>query len=430
MTKPGGKLRIEGVGYAPLDKGQVSVDPVAASAEAMREALRQMPTGQSLVVASLAGQTVVIRYPRLRDVSLDEIDQAVEAEASQNIPYDLSEVSLDWSLLEEESDGDETLIKVLLVAAKHEVIDARVQLTQAAEVECSILSVDSLALADAAEGCDFLRVGESVALINIGASSVSIHFTKDGVSNFIRDISWGAKEMIQAIVKFKRCNFEEAERFLINIDDERDAAPEPQVEDNSPLPDAPPDLPSMNQASETNQASEPDVLEPSSIDEPLASEVSDPLAADPLAAETIGNASGSSLLDPLEDEIELLGSTTPEASTESMDPPGMTPDEDGLDEILALPISRLIAEIRRSFDYYEHQLYERPVERVILSGGVAHLSLFRDALVEDLGFEDVEIADPGKGAIFMNASNNEQFDNHPAQFMVAVGLAARGAAEL
>ena len=424
MTKPGGKLRIEDIGYAPLDKAQVTIDPVAASAEAMREALRRMPTGQSLVVASLAGQTVVIRYPRLRDVSLDEIDRAVEAEASQNIPYDLSEVSLDWSLLEEENQGDETLIKVLLVAAKHEVIDARVQLTQAAEVECSVLSVDSLALADAAEGCDFLRVGESVALINIGASSVSIHFTKDGVSNFIRDISWGAKEMIQAIVKFKRCNYEEAERFLINIDDERDAAPEPQVEDNSPLPDAPPEIPS------TNLSSEHEVLEPPSIDDPLASEVADPLAVDPLAAETIGTAGGSSLLDPLEDEIEVLGATGPGASMESMASPGMTSDKDDLDAVLALPISRLVAEIRRSFDYYEHQLYERPVERVILSGGVAHLSLFRDALVEDLGIEDVEIADPGKGAIFMNANGNEQFENHPAQFMVAVGLAARGAAEL
>ena len=108
----------------------------------------------------------------------------------------------------------------------------------------------------------------------------------------------------------------------------------------------------------------------------------------------------------------------------------MTPDEDGLDEVLALPISRLVAEIRRSFDYYEHQLYERPVERVILSGGAAHLSLFRDALVEDLGIEDVKITDPRNGAIFINANCNEQFENHPAQFMVAVGLAARGSAEL
>ena len=59
----------------------------------------------------------------------------------------------------------------------------------------------SLALADAAEGCDFLRIGETVAMVNIGLSSASIHFIKDGVSNFIRDVSWGSRELIQAIAK-------------------------------------------------------------------------------------------------------------------------------------------------------------------------------------------------------------------------------------
>ena len=119
----------------------------------------------------------------------------------------------------------------------------RVLMGRAGEVGWGVVGVDALALEDAAEGSDFRLVGESVALINIGASSVSIHFTKDGVSNFIRDISWGAKEMIQAIAKFKRCNFEEAEHFLMNMDEDRDAVPENKVEDNSPLPDAPPDLP-------------------------------------------------------------------------------------------------------------------------------------------------------------------------------------------
>ena len=47
-----------------------------------------------------------------------------------------------------------------------------------------------------------------------------------------------------------------------------------------------------------------------------------------------------------------------------------------------------------------------------------------------MGIEEVESAEPGKGAIVMNANYNEQFENHPAQFMVAVGLAARGAADL
>src|SRR5690606_39002522 len=160
-------------------------------------------------------------------------------------------------------------------------------------------SVDSLALADAAESCQFLRPGETVALINIGASSVSVHFTKDGISNFIRDVSWGARELIQAIAKGRRCDFGEAERLL------RSAG----TEESMPPP---------------------------------------PVAEEPPHMEVHHDDGGSaSLLDPLAEELTDLGpapTTTAPAAAEK-----------DLNDLLALPISRLVSEIRRSFDYYEHQ---------------------------------------------------------------------------
>ena len=404
MSKAGGKLRIDDVGYALVDRNQVNIDPVAAHANALREAIRTMPIPQCAVVGALPGQTVVIRYPRLRDMDISKIDDAVEAEAGQNIPYDLSEVFLDWSLLEEEGEGDARQLKVLLVAAKHEVIDSRVQIADAAEVQYSVLSVDSLSLADAAEGCDFLRVGETVALINIGASSASIHFTKDGISNFIRDVSWGAREMIQAIAKAQRCDYETAERTLYGADDEI----------QKKMADAALGAPAV-----------PD-------DEPTTShDIGGPAA---------GGGAGS-LLDPLDDELgglDDIGLTGNEPSGIGGelgggydDTDNAEPEEADLTEVLTMPISRLVSEIRRSFDYYEHQLYERPVDRIIISGGVAHFSLIRNALIEDLGVEDVQVADPFRGAVALSRGvDSNPAMQHPAQFMVAVGLAARGAADI
>lgn len=392
MSKSGGKLRVEEIGYATVDRNQVNIDPIAAHANALREALRTMAVSQSLVVGALPGQTVVIRYPRLRDVPQGQLDQAVEAEASQNIPYDLSEVFLDWSLLEEEDDGDNRQLRMLLVAAKHEVIDSRIQIAEASEIEYSVLTVDSLALADAAEGCDFMRVGESVALINVGASSVSIHFTKDGLSNFIRDVSWGARELIQAIAKARRCDYDEAERILYSVQDELD-----EENENTSVETAEPRADSVdpNEGLETMDA-------------------------------------GDTLTDPLSEGLDSLGSLDePETSAVDSGVVDLGEEEESMSEVLALPISRLVAEIRRSFDYYEHQLYERPVERVILSGGVAHISLIRDSLIEDLGIEEVEVADPGSGAILVpHDVGGGQFGQYPAQFMVATGLAARGAAQI
>lgn len=383
MSRSGDTLVIDDVGYALVDRNLVTADPVAAQADALRQAIGRMPVTQALVVGALPGQTVVIRYPRLKKTGADHIDAAIEAEASHNIPYDLSEVFLDWSLLDEETEGNETNLKVLLVAAKHEIIDTRLQVADAAEVQYGVLSVDSLALADAAESAHMVSPEESAALINIGASSVSIHFTKEGSSNFIRDINWGAREMIQAIAKARRCDYDHAETMLFNYEEEM---------------------------SKAGQA--------------VATTVSQGSASPP----PLNPSEGGSLLDPLDEELGALGE----------DPAGLAEApvqdyemESPLDEILAMPVSRLVAEVRRSFDYYEHQLYERPVERVILSGGPAHIPLIRQTLVEDLGVEDVTIANPVNGAIKVRRrAGIPEFEAHPAQFMVAIGLAARGVAEI
>lgn len=392
-VRAGSKIRIEALGYAPVDRNRWSVDPIAAHADAIVSALDGLSPSQSLVVGALPGQAVVIRYPRLRNVSADQIERAVEVEASQNIPYDLADVNLDWSLLEEESEGEERQLKVLLVAAKHEVIDSRVQIADAAELEFSVLSVDSLALADAAEACDYLRAGETVAMVNVGAGSVSIHFAKDGVSNFIRDVSWGARDLVQAIAKARRCDFDEAERILANLEAELGAAPAP-VRAAAPPPQA---------------AAAPESSDVGLIDDPLG--LDDSLKRDD---------GGRSLLDPLEDEVQTLEPADTGASSAN-----------DLREALASPINKLMNEIRRSFDYYEHQLYERPVDRVILSGGIAHLSILRDAVQDDLGIEAVQVANPFQGSVSLSGSaERDAASLLPSQYVVAVGLAARGIAEL
>jgi type IV pilus assembly protein PilM len=381
MSRSGGRLCVDEVGYALVDRNLVNSDPVMAHASAVREALANMPVPNCYLVAALPGQTVVIRYPRLGEKAKANLDEAVQREAGQNIPYDLTEVQLDWSLLEELKEADETQIKVLLVAAKHEVIDSRIQVLNAAELACSVLDVDSLALADAAEVSGMFRAGETVALLNIGLTSASIHFVKDGVSNFIRDVSWGARELMQAIAKDRRCDLQEAERLLQEMGHEKPAPPP----------------------------------EPAPAETPKAMPLDDPFG-EPVSA--------ASLLDPLEDE--MTPAARPAAS--ALD---LGHDQRDLREVLAVPLTRVVSEVRRSFDYYEHQLYERPVDRLLLCGGAAALPLLAQVLNEELGVESVEVANPASGTLFLGDDvSTMSLREHPAQFMVAIGLAARGMADL
>lgn len=391
MARHGSKLRVEQVGYAVVDRNQYNLDPVAAQAEALSVSLMGMPVPKSLLVGALPGQTVVIRYPRFSDMPNDQLATAVQREAGQNIPYDLSEVFLDWNLLDTYREGEQTMLKVLLVAAKHEVIDTRVQIADAASVQFGVLSVDSLALADAADSCSMLNPEETVALINLGASSTSIHFTRDGISNFIRDVNWGARELINTLSKARRVDFNEAEKQLM--------------------------------ASAKESVGHDDIL----VLEPEEPEPAPP----PPPPSSMG---GGGLLDPLEDELGALGDLggSPSPPPKAAPAPAASGGADKpIAEILESALGRLVSEVRRSFDFYEQQLYERPVDRIILSGGVAHLPFVQQYMADELGIENLTVADPTVGAIqYSNGPSVQELHRQPAQFMVAVGLAARGMSEL
>lgn len=399
MSRASGRLRIEQATCALVDRNELNVDPVRAQVAAVREALETMPVPQSQIVAALTGNTVVVRYPRLTDVPKEQLRSAIEREAANNMPYDLREVFLDWVVLDEYQEDERRQLKVLLVAAKHEEIENRLQVLRGAEIQCGVLSVDSLALADAGEACDFLRVGETVAIINVGLNSSSIHFIKDGISNFIREVNWGAREIIQAVAKGRRCDYEQAIALVEEF--------------------------AQDDMTETDV---PEALEALETEIGFAEDDNVPMAGDPFAE--LGG--GGSLLDPLDEEMGAIGGGPSKSFNQGMPSPMMMEKKtQRVEDLVAGPLSRMGVEFRRSFDYYEHQLYEQPVDRIVLAGGLADFPLVAMTLKDELGFGVVEIANPLDSALLLGAESAlRPLIKRPAQFVVAVGLAARGMEDL
>lgn len=386
MSRSMGHLRVEQACCVPVDRNQMNTDPVLAQSLAVREVFEHLSRKQSLVVASLTGQTVVVRYIRLVDVSREQLAGAVEREAANNIPYDLNDVYMDWFVLDEYKEEGRRVTKILIVASMREVLDTRLQILQNAGVECGVVGVDSLAMADAGEACKVFAPSESVAMIDIGLSSSSIQFIKGGVSNFIRDVNWGARELITAITKAQRCSYEQAISMLENYQ-----------------------KPSGEGAAEETESAE---------------EV--PMAAVP----SVGDR-GFSPLDPLDEEGEEYGGHRSEGARGDIPMAMEHRREMRLETAVAAPLSRFATELRRSFDYYEHQLYEHPVDRVLLCGGLAKFPLLSQALEEELGFGVIELVTLGRAALTIpNKRSVAPLLDHPAQFVVALGLAARGMADL
>ncbi len=375
VSKQGRKIYIEEAGYAPIDNELAVADPIKASTDALLTALAGFAIKQSLVVTALPGNTAVVRYPKITLKTNESLANAVEREAGQYIPFDLNEVYLSWDVIAQEA--NEPKVQVLLVAAKNEAINNKLRIFQSCDIQCSIFDIDSIAIFNALERCGLLKTEESTAIFDIGYSSSSIHFVRDMKSIFIRDLMWGSKDILDAIVKEKRCDYSQAEKELIS-------------------------------SSKEIETGHPEAVE---IVEPEPEEVVEAIEAE----ETV------SPLEPLDEEL-AFDQPTPETVTFA--PKSMR-------EIMASPMNRMVSEVRRSFDFFEHQLYEKPVERIILCGGASSYPLIGETLVNELNVETVEVADLITSEVLLSHSKSlEIFKENTAKFTTAFGLSVRGLAEI
>jgi len=359
-----------------LNSAQMVSDPMTAQVSALRTGLTEFdPTG-AVYVAALSGQSVVIRYPRLPKMPDEEIPGAIEIEAAQNIPYEMQEIVMDSVKLEEVTEDGQTMFKILLVAARRELVQGRLAVLQQAGIHPHVLGIDSLALTDATALAGALPSDDSVALINVGATTTNIHFCRDGISSFIRDISWGTREINTAIQRAYKLEADAAEQ-MIELAGRRPTTP------------------------------------PESDSSYIGSPAGSPL--EPLPDETAAGA-----LEPLPEETSGSGAAGPQPYT----------SEQMMDTVRPA-IMRLVGEVRRSFDYYEQQLYERSVNQIILSGGGAEFPPLRDIVAEELNVAALHIANPiGEQILVINEEQTRDLLDHPAQFVVAIGLAGRGLAWL
>jgi type IV pilus assembly protein PilM len=140
------------------------------------------------VVAAVSGNGVIIKPITVSKMPADDLDELIKFEAEQYIPFDLSEVNIDVEILED-ANPDPGNMDVLLVAARKEIVNEQLNILQQAKLKLVVMDVGIFALANtfAVNYEDYHS--QTVALVNVGASSTSIIILNDGNCLFTREIS-------------------------------------------------------------------------------------------------------------------------------------------------------------------------------------------------------------------------------------------------
>jgi type IV pilus assembly protein PilM len=196
-------------GSAIVD-GEV-VDP-GLVADTIRELWDEAGIDGNDVVISVGGRDVIIKTIQMDRMNEADAREVIRWEAEQHVPFDMDNVQLDFQITDPEGDGLQ--MKVLLVAAKRELVENKVALVQEAGLNPSVVDVDAFALHNALE-LNYPEAMEGItALVSIGHDSTTVNILEDGVPVLTRDLTFGTRRLAQDLQRERGVTADEAEAVL------------------------------------------------------------------------------------------------------------------------------------------------------------------------------------------------------------------------
>jgi len=182
-----------------------------AVVDALRKIFRELRIAQKEIALSISGNSVIIKKLNLPLMKHEELEDQIQWEAEQHIPFDISEVEIDYNIIWQNQDAGQ--MDVLLVAAKKEEIQDLVEVVKDARLKPVVVDIDAFAMQNAFELNYGFNEGETVALLNIGAEVTSVNIVNGNVSQFTRDITNGGASITEEIQKQLQVGFDEAEAY-------------------------------------------------------------------------------------------------------------------------------------------------------------------------------------------------------------------------
>ena len=211
-TKHGGTLKNFGIidiAHGAIEEGTINNPETVA--ESLQQLFKSSGFNENNVAVSIGGYSVIVKKIVVQTMAEEKLQETIHFEAEQYIPFDISDVNLDFQILGE-SESNPNQMNVFLVAAKKEMLDDYINLMNLAGLNPCTIDVESFALQNSFEA-SYDAQNQDVALIDIGASKTSLNILKNAASVFMRDVSLGCGQINQKIMSLIECSFEEAEQL-------------------------------------------------------------------------------------------------------------------------------------------------------------------------------------------------------------------------
>ena len=199
VSRAGDNYWLESLGTAKLPEGAVEDGILQEPEEVARiitTLIKNLKLKEKNVAISISGYSVIVKKINLAVMEEKDLEDYIQSEVGQYIPFDIDDVYLDYQDLHTNTeDYDRT--DVMLVAAKREVVDGYLSMLQSAGLRVVIVDIGAFALENVYDAN--YTLDENVALVDIGANKMSINIVSQGISILARDVVVGSRQLTDQI---------------------------------------------------------------------------------------------------------------------------------------------------------------------------------------------------------------------------------------
>lgn len=221
LSQSNGRYRVEA--YAnerlPVKNANTNTDNTnddEAIGHAVRRAVSRSRTGLKDAAVTVPGSAVIIKTIQMNaNLSEDEMDFQIQAEAGQHIHTTDGELALDWEIIGP-TEGIPDTLDVLVVACHLEAVERCKDAVELADIDVSIVDVEAFCIERAFPLLQEQLTSENkdtVAIIDMGNSKTIINVIHKGRSIFSREQSFGGQQLTDEIMYRYGYSLEQAEEL-------------------------------------------------------------------------------------------------------------------------------------------------------------------------------------------------------------------------
>ncbi|MFA6029927.1 MAG: type IV pilus assembly protein PilM [Elusimicrobiota bacterium] len=212
LKNEGGAYRLKAWGHLPIEtKPDASPDDrKQQTVNTLRAFLIQKGLPVHHAATAISGNSVIVRYVKFPLLTKNELKATLATEAEPFIPFDIKDVQLSFHILSEVMEEGQKRMETVLVAAKKDAVQARVEVLEAVGLRPAIIDVDSFALENVHERGEH-AAGGSTLYLNIGHTVTNLSIIEGNVTRVVRDIFISGSTFTKAVVKALQCDLAKAE---------------------------------------------------------------------------------------------------------------------------------------------------------------------------------------------------------------------------